>query len=139
MSAYSELIGSFQRTGSFPLEAEYVFTSKQDLDTWANNNQVYIHEGLVKTVEGKGLYYAVYNNSAEKFEFKPITTSAEDITLEGYQKSEDYEDLDLENSDSLIQAFEKLARTIFLNEEVIAESLNDLNKRLISIEECLNN
>ena len=31
MGQYSELIGSFKRMGNFPLEADYIFNSEEEL------------------------------------------------------------------------------------------------------------
>jgi hypothetical protein len=31
---YSQLIGSFERTGNFPLEANYIFATEEDLKVY---------------------------------------------------------------------------------------------------------
>ena len=52
MSKFSELIGSFERTGNFPLEANYIFKNEQELkDFYADPiNKAKLHEGLLKVV-----------------------------------------------------------------------------------------
>lgn len=50
MSQYSETIGSFVRTGPYPLEADLVFESYDKLQEWATNNKSILYEGLYKIV-----------------------------------------------------------------------------------------
>lgn len=86
MSKFSELIGSFERTGNFPLEANYIFKNEQELkDFYADPiNKAKLHEGLLKVVsntdnQGKyklTLYWVIQKN--EELEFTPLI-SANDI------------------------------------------------------------
>lgn len=50
MSQYSETIGSFIRTGNYPLEADYIFNSFEELKEYCDNNQDILHKGLLKVV-----------------------------------------------------------------------------------------
>lgn len=50
---YSQTIGSFVRSGDYPLEAEYIFTSVEELRQWAEQNQRFLHDGLLKVVKDK--------------------------------------------------------------------------------------
>lgn len=66
MSQYSEVIGSFLRRGSFPLEADYVFKTEEALRNYYNQpeNKAILHKGLLKIVEDDGsgvqsLYWVV--------------------------------------------------------------------------------
>ncbi len=70
MSQYSEMMGSFVRTGSYPLEADLIFDSKEALDQWALNNTPILHEGLFKIViddVGQKLFWAVKEGTDFKF------------------------------------------------------------------------
>lgn len=65
MSQYSELMGSFIRTSNFPLEANYIFNSKEELIQFYQDpiNQTTLHAGLFKVVlsedGGQELYWVV--------------------------------------------------------------------------------
>lgn len=50
MSQYSETMGSFIRTGDYPLEADYIFNSVDELKEYCKNNQDVLHKGLLKVV-----------------------------------------------------------------------------------------
>jgi len=53
MSKYSELLGSYIRTGNYPLEADYIFDSEEELIKFYSNpiNRSILHEGLLKVVK----------------------------------------------------------------------------------------
>lgn len=72
MSKYSEVIGSFLRNGSFPLEADYTFTTKEELIQFYSKpeNKSILHQGLFKVVgEGneQALYWVEKNGDDLKF------------------------------------------------------------------------
>ena len=50
MSQYSVLIGSFIRTGNYPLEANYIFDSEQSLRDFYTDElkKTTLHKGLFK-------------------------------------------------------------------------------------------
>jgi hypothetical protein len=56
MSQYSEMMGSFIRTGNYPLEANYIFSSESALKEFYSDelNATTIHKGLLKIVEDDG-------------------------------------------------------------------------------------
>lgn len=66
MGQYSETIGSFTRTGNYPLEANYIFNSVEELKEFYsdNINKTLLHEGLLKIVKGEKqtLYWVVNHN-----------------------------------------------------------------------------
>lgn len=71
MSEYSQTYGSFERTGNYPLEADLLFNSKQELDEWAEQHKEILHEGLLKIAieDGKQkLYWAVTKDDDIIFE-----------------------------------------------------------------------
>ena len=74
MSQYSELMGSFVRTGNYPLEANYIFGTEVDLITFFNDpiNKTLLHQGLLKIVlndenNKQALYWVVENNGNLEF------------------------------------------------------------------------
>ena len=56
MSQYSEMMGSFIRTGNYPMEANYVFPTEAILKEFYSDplNATTIHKGLLKVVENGG-------------------------------------------------------------------------------------
>lgn len=79
MSQYSETMGSFSRTGSYPLEANYIFTTLADLRDFYSKpiNATTLHKGLLKIVEndgaGKQALYWVQNINGN-LEFSKLVT-----------------------------------------------------------------
>lgn len=60
---YSATFGSFVRGGDYPLEAEYIFNSVEELQQWGAGNQGILHDGLLKIVkeEDNQTLYWCYN------------------------------------------------------------------------------
>ena len=84
MSQYSETIGSFIRTGNYPLEANYIFESEEALKQFYSDPvaATTLHEGLFKIVktganDKQALYWVV--NGENGLEFKVVL---EDLQLE---------------------------------------------------------
>lgn len=82
MSKHSELIGSFIRTGNYPLEADYIFNSEQELIDFYNipENKALLHKGLFKIVsskEGQFLYWVVEESG--ELVFQKVSFKNEDI------------------------------------------------------------
>lgn len=74
MSKYSEIIGSFSRMGSFPIEANYIFANEQELRTFYSDpiNYSTIHLGLLKVVQNddtgkQALYWVTRNDEVLQF------------------------------------------------------------------------
>ena len=64
MSQYSEIIGSFIRTGNYPIEANYIFSSEEELKAFYADelNNTTLHKGLLKIVssgDSQTLYWVV--------------------------------------------------------------------------------
>lgn len=53
MSQYSEMMGSFIRTGNYPMEANYIFPTKAALEEFYTDpiNAATLHKGLLRVVE----------------------------------------------------------------------------------------
>ena len=72
MSQYSETIGSFTRTGNYPLEANYIFESEEALKQFYTDpiQATTLHEGLLKIVKSsdkQSLYWVVDNEGSLEF------------------------------------------------------------------------
>lgn len=52
MSQYSQMIGSFQRTGDYPMESDYIFETVEDLEEYYSDeiNKATLHPGLLRVV-----------------------------------------------------------------------------------------
>lgn len=79
MSQYSEMMGSFIRTGNYPLEANYIFPTEAALKEFYNDplNKSTIHKGLFRIVEDGGdgkqaLYWVVQNQTSNELEFAKL-------------------------------------------------------------------
>lgn len=71
MSQYSETVGSFIRTGNYPLEANYIFDTYNDLVTFYQDpiNQTTLHIGLFRVVneDPQSLYWVTTSNGTLQF------------------------------------------------------------------------
>ncbi len=81
---YSETIGSFVRTGGYPLEANYIFNSEKELKDFYSDelNNTLLHKGLLKVVslDDQQILYWVISVDGE-LQFKPLISgnSLEDL------------------------------------------------------------
>lgn len=75
MSQYSEIMGSFVRTGNYPLEANYIFSSEEELKEFYSDeiNKSTLHNGLLKIVitEEQQILYWIVDVEGEQ-QFKPL-------------------------------------------------------------------
>lgn len=76
MSQYSEMMGSFIRTGNYPIEANYIFPTEAALKEFYTDpiNATTLHKGLLKIVENGGdgkqaLYWVVKKQTNDELEF----------------------------------------------------------------------
>lgn len=91
MSQYSEMMGSFIRTGNYPMEANYIFDSEAALKEFYSNpiNATTLHKGLLKVVaneDSQSLYWVVQSNDTlefvkliEKIDIENITKQLEEL------------------------------------------------------------
>lgn len=75
MSQYSEMMGSFIRTGDYPIEANYIFSSEEELRAFYADelNNTTLHKGLLKIVsseDSQTLYWVVEVEG--ELQFKPL-------------------------------------------------------------------
>lgn len=64
-TSYVQTFGSFVRNSKYPLEADYIFRSEDELRQWEQSNNKYLHEGLFKVVvsEDKQTLYWCYKGT----------------------------------------------------------------------------
>lgn len=83
MSEYSETIGSFSRTGNYPLESNYIFDSYEKLIEFYEDplNKATLHIGLTKVVlnedGSQSLYWVTGNEELQFVELIKNTTTSE--------------------------------------------------------------
>lgn len=93
MSAYSEIIGSFKRTGDFPLEANYIFATEADLVAFYEDEQeaATLHEGLLKVVlddgDGNQALYWVTTDSDGNLIFEKLIDSTLETQITSLSES----------------------------------------------------
>ena len=142
MSQYSEIIGSFIRNGNFPLEADYVFETEQELLDFYElpENKALLHPGLLKIVKSdenkkQALYWVVLDEDLE-----PTLTKL--ISVDNIQDIIDLEDKinkEIEDREKAITALWGTTdpSTIDSNLDSIkdlSEELKSTNQRVESIE-----
>ena len=138
MSQYSQTAGSFIRTSNYPLEADYIFATEEELKSFYSEpaNKVLLHKGWFKVVEDDGegnqaLYWVDQN-----LEFKKLIniTDIDSILAEltDLQDTLDQEIADRANADKAIWGTDE--------PETIDEELNsilDLSKAVKELKEKL--
>lgn len=137
MGKFSELIGSFVRAGAFPLEANYIFSSEQELKEFYNDevNLATLHKGLLKVVsQGKeqDLYWVAEQEGELYFRKLISLNSLQTIQDLKVQISEIREDLTvdedlLETIVSKLEDFEIVITTILGSDSA---NTNDINQFL---------
>lgn len=109
MSQYSETIGSFTRTGNYPLEANYIFESEEALKQFYTDpiQATTLHEGLLKIVKSsdkQSLYWVVDNEGS--LEFTELISNLDlgniEGDLSGLQSKLEQEITDRKNADAAI-------------------------------------
>lgn len=109
MSQYSETMGSFIRTGNYPLEANYIFSTEAELKEFYEDpiNATTLHKGLLKVVENddtdnQALYWVTKKETTDELEFtKLISGSDTSDLLEKLQELSDKLDKTIENQDNI--------------------------------------
>lgn len=90
MSQFSEMMGSFIRTGNYPIEANYIFPTEAALKEFYNDpiNATTLHKGLLKVVENGGdgkqaLYWVVKKQTNDDLEFVKLIENIDIDTIDG--------------------------------------------------------
>lgn len=133
MSKYSELMGSFIRTGNFPIEADYIFETEEELKEFYSDplNKTILHLGLFKIVRqdsdgNQALYWVI--NSGDDYQFVKLITS---VSLT---------DLDEKISDLNAKLIEEIAnRKEIIDGQIdrLPDNLNNLMKITAAINSLL--
>lgn len=94
MSQFSEMMGSFIRTGNYPMEANYIFPTEAALKEFYNDpiNATTLHKGLLKVVENGGdgkqaLYWVVKKQTNDDLEFVKLIENIDIDTIDGQLES----------------------------------------------------
>lgn len=89
MSQFSEMMGSFIRTGNYPMEANYIFPTEAALKEFYNDpiNATTLHKGLFKIVENGGdgkqaLYWVVKKQTSDDLEFVKLIENIDIDTID---------------------------------------------------------
>lgn len=79
---FSELIGSFIRTSDFPLEANYIFPTEEDLKKFYSDelNVKTLHKGLLRVVENdeegnQALFWVTKKYNSDELEFTKLISA----------------------------------------------------------------
>ena len=139
MSQYSEMMGSFIRTGNYPLEANYIFPTEAALKEFYNDsiNQTTLHKGLFRIVENGGngsqaLYWVVKKQTNDQLEFVKL--------IENLDTKNIYSQLDDIRKELEAQAANDTAIWGTTNPETIKDNLNsilDLSLAIADLQEEL--
>jgi len=89
MSNFAQIITSFERAGSFPLEANYLFPTAEDLKQFYSDpiQAATLHKGLLKVVENgpdgkQTLYWVTKKEGSNELEFTVFSTGSTESSNE---------------------------------------------------------
>lgn len=126
MSEFSQTYGSFTRTGDYPLEADYIFETEQELIEFYQDDieKTHLHRGLLKIVgtgDDQALYWVVQEGNELQFNKLLQKIDRDNIydQLTNLQAQLQTEILDRENADKEIWGDDK---------ENILTGLNSIKK-----------
>lgn len=144
MSNFAQLITSFERTGNFPLEANYIFPTVEALKEFYSDEvqAATLHKGLLKIVErnenGKqALYWVTTKETKDELEFRELVSEG-DIN-EIYDQLESLIaglDREIDERKKADTALWGLNDPSDLDEDY--NSINDLGNQLKRLEKALN-
>ena len=135
MSQYSQMLGSFERTGNYPMESNYIFPTKQDLDNFYSEeiNKATIHAGLFRIVlndnNKQALYWAHLDDGELVFD-RLFTTD----TISEMQEAIEQLGQDLQNE---VNEREDNDQDVIDNVNLLQEQLNLLNTQLQGLDSDL--
>lgn len=122
MSQYSELMGSFIRTGDYPIEANYIFRSEDELKEFYSDpiNATIMHEGWFKVVatdDEQSLWWVIIDPETGPYFEKLISASSiEDLYKEIQEKYNDLlnklKELEDKHNEELASLEKKLSKFI---------------------------
>lgn len=88
MSKYAQIITSFERTGNFPLEANYIFPSVDSLKAFYSDpiQAATLHKGLLRIVEAneeglQALYWVTKKQTNDELEFTELIAGSNIVSI----------------------------------------------------------
>lgn len=127
MGKYSELIGSFKRMGSFPMEANFIFENETALKDFYSSPEeaATLHKGLLKLVADsatgeQSLWWVTKKQTNDELEFTKLIDSTSVESLEELAKKLEKEIYDRQVADDAIYGSS--------DHTVVPEDLNSLLK-----------
>lgn len=128
MSEFSQTYGSFIRTGNYPLEANYIFSSEEELINYYSDQiqSTLLHQGLFKVV-GKGEHQALYwiVKEGEQLVFKKLIEQIDRNTI--YQDLTDLNNELQEEIDNRTESEQKLSEALTTAIEKLDKLHNEFN------------
>lgn len=128
MSEFSQTYGSFIRTGNYPLEANYIFSSEEELINYYSDQiqSTLLHQGLFKVV-GKGEHQALYwiVKEGEQLVFKKLIEQIDRNTI--YQDLTDLNNKLQEEIDNRTESEQKLSEALTTAIEKLDKLHNEFN------------
>lgn len=149
MSKYSKLIGSFERTGDFPLEANYIFADEASLTEFYKDelNATTLHNGLIKTVlddgDGNQALYWCYTDDEGNYAWEKLIDSTYqsqiDSIISNYDDLLDALNKEIQDRKDAVDAIYGTTNpltiaTEYNNISKIAEALATLSERMDDVE-----
>lgn len=143
MSKYAQIITSFERTGNFPLEANYIFPTVEDLKQFYSDEiqAATLHKGLLKIVESneegkQALYWVTKKATKDELEFTELVAgnNISEIVeqLASLEKKLDEETTQRKNADTALWG---------VNDPTAVDedynSINDLANQVKALQEAL--
>lgn len=145
MSKYSKLIGSFERTGDFPLEANYIFADEASLIEFYEDelNATTLHNGLIKTVlddgDGNQALYWCYTDDEGNYAWEKLIDSTYqsqiDSVINDYDNLLDALNKEIQDREDAVDAIYGTTNPLTIATEYnnilkIAEALAALSERI---------
>lgn len=150
MSQYSETIGSFIRTSNYPLEADYIFESEEQLKEFYQDelNKTLLHKGWFKIVDNgdtQSLYWVVNQEGELTFtkvisegDINKINQFLEDLGTKVEEEISKREENDADEK-SRLAYIEESIKAIVGSEDSVKEYLETLDyKNLTELSQALN-
>lgn len=137
---YSEVIASFLRTTNEPLEKDYIFSSVDEIRSWANENANILHSGLLKVMVGSDNVITFYtfvpgSEFGECALSRLLSTSDIDNLKKDIESSETINDEFKNDVLSKIEELNKRIQAIWgvADEATLPESMNSIKKIIDTI------
>lgn len=150
MSQYSEMMGSFIRTGGYPLEADYIFESEEQLKEFYQDeyNKPLLHKGWFKIVDNgeiQSLYWIVnqegeliFTKVISEGDINKINKFLNDLNTKLEDEISKREENDTDEKDRLAYIEESI-KAIVGSENSVKEYLETLDyKNLTELSTALN-